>query len=484
MRRSQQWPGLALVLGLGLSGGGTFAAEDPPTVVFTGTTETIPLAATIDLRELAARDEAVSQGVPSPTSAHAPMPIPDMPPVQGAPSGPDVTELVGPSFLDLPVPEAPPLGDGFLALPDFNGSIPPDTHGAAGPAHLMVTLNTSVRVQNKITHAALLTAALSTFWSGANGGSGSFDPRVTYDPYGGRWLIAACDDQVDGGVLVGVSRSSDPTGVWDQFRIPAGAGFWADYPTLGFNGKWVVVQVNIFTNTTNNFVESRVYAIDRSAFYGGPPAVLSVATIPLVGVSGTQVPAVTYDNLLPDLYLLQSYSSVGGQLALYKLTGRRLLANGPADRQPDRPPLDPQRGRRGLRAPAPDPRGARLPVLLPRALHAPGAQDPGERLPHAERRVPQRPHLGRADRPAPGGDTDPLLHPVVAGEPHRRRRAAGPRGRPVRHAVLRLPEPRRQQERRRAARLLALPGRPVRRGQLLVPHRQRPGRTRCRRRDR
>jgi len=299
MGRSARWCGLALVLGL-------------------SAVETAASEADRARDRLAPRS---AQAQPSTAAVHPPMPIPDMPPAETAAPF-DLPAPAPAAFPDAPAAQAPALAPGysFLALDDANTSIPPDTHGAVGPGHLMVTLNTQVRVQSR-TGVNLLTQGLDNFWLGVNGGGGTFDPRVVYDHIANRWVTVACDDQTDGAVLVGVSRSADPLGTWDKFRIPAGAGNWADYPTLGYNGKWVVVQVNIFTNTTNTFVESRVYAFDRAALYGGPPATFAYATRTPPGAGGTHVPAITYDSLLPDLYLLQSYSSAGGQLALYKLTG-------------------------------------------------------------------------------------------------------------------------------------------------------------------
>ena len=44
---------------------------------------------------------------------------------------------------------------------------------------------------------------------------------------------------------------------------------WFDYPTVGFNKKWIVVQVNVFAYPGNAFVESRIYVFDKAALYGG-----------------------------------------------------------------------------------------------------------------------------------------------------------------------------------------------------------------------
>src|SRR5262245_43214875 len=66
---------------------------------------------------------------------------------------------------------SPTLATSFLALPDTNTVIPPDTMGAAGPAHLMVMLNSQVRIQSK-SGTDLGTVSLATFWTGGTGLSG------------------------------------------------------------------------------------------------------------------------------------------------------------------------------------------------------------------------------------------------------------------------------------------------------------------------
>ena len=44
---------------------------------------------------------------------------------------------------------------------------------------------------------------------------------------------------------------------------------WADYPTLGFNGDWVVVQTNVFTVSQGAFVASNIYAFNKADLVRG-----------------------------------------------------------------------------------------------------------------------------------------------------------------------------------------------------------------------
>ena len=154
-----------------------------------------------------------------------------------------------------------------------------------------------------------------------NGGSGAFDPKVFYDPYGGRWIFTSCDDAraASSGLLIGVSQTSDPFGMWNLYKIDVDAAnlVWADYPSLGFNKDWIVVQVNMFTHA-GSFDGSNVYVFDKSNLYSGGAGAFTL----FQGLTGgTQVPAVTYDSSLSTLYLLQRWNSASGVLQLYQITG-------------------------------------------------------------------------------------------------------------------------------------------------------------------
>ena len=111
--------------------------------------------------------------------------------------------------------------DDFEALGDDNTRIPPDTMGAAGPNHLMVMLNTQVRIQNR-SGTNLSTVSLSTFWTSGTGLSGSpFDPRLIYDSLSGRWMAIVDADAKLGTseVWFAISATSSPLSrLWCMMR--------------------------------------------------------------------------------------------------------------------------------------------------------------------------------------------------------------------------------------------------------------------------
>jgi subtilisin-like proprotein convertase family protein len=223
-------------------------------------------------------------------------------------------------------PEAPQVASpapasSFKALEDNGTSVPPDTHGAVGPYHLMVTHNTQLRIQTK-TGGHLSTVTLNEFWSGL-GATITFDPRVLYDPYKKRWMITSVADydSPDAAVLIGVSQTSDPTGSWKLYKVDADSrnNLWADYPCIGFNRNWIVVTVNMFTNLRRTFKRTNIYAFDKANLYAfGASANHTRFEDTTNGF--TMVPAVTYNNTLSTLYMVEEWDG-SSQLRISSLTG-------------------------------------------------------------------------------------------------------------------------------------------------------------------
>ncbi|HEX7998760.1 MAG TPA: Calx-beta domain-containing protein [Pyrinomonadaceae bacterium] len=223
-----------------------------------------------------------------------------------------------------PLAASPAPLSSFSALPDGLNSIPPDTHGAVGPNHLMVTLNTQIRIQDR-NGATLSTVTLDSFWSSL-GNPDTFDPKLLYDPFAGRWIFTVCanSDSANAAILIGASQTSDPTGNWNLYTIDADPAnqLWADYPSIGFNKDWIVVHVNLFPISSAT-PRTKVFAISKASVYAGG------ATASFTGFdraidnsfNQTMVPAVTYDNAQATMYLVSRWSSSAGSLRIFTLSG-------------------------------------------------------------------------------------------------------------------------------------------------------------------
>lgn len=206
--------------------------------------------------------------------------------------------------------------------PGDNGTvIPPDTQGTVGPNHLMVTLNNNVTIESR-TGAILQTVPIKGFWSSLGNINEAFDPRVLYDPYAGRWIMSSGANGAtpSASILLGVSENRDPTGGWFLYEVPlsASGANWADYPTLGFNGDWIVVQANVFTVATTAFVGSYIYAFNKADLYAGGAGQYTVFHDP---TGYTDYPAVTHDNTLATEYLVRNWNGPAGMLRISTITG-------------------------------------------------------------------------------------------------------------------------------------------------------------------
>ena len=149
----------------------------------------------------------------------------------------------------------------------------------------------------------------------------SFDAHILYDPYAQRWIFssAAGENSSTAAVLIGVSQTNDPTAGWNIYKVNLGSSVnWVDYPTLGFNKNWIVVQANIFTIAGNSFVNSKIWAFDKADLYAGGTGKYTALT-PTSGF--TQVPATTMDPDLSTMYLLEQSSSGSGKLRVDTITG-------------------------------------------------------------------------------------------------------------------------------------------------------------------
>ncbi len=231
----------------------------------------------------------------------------------------------------------------FNAVDDNNLFIPPDTEGAPGPDKLVVTVNGTVRIQQKSDGTVLSSLLLDSFFSGIPGAGTVFDPHVLYDPYAGRWIVVAVSnaESANADVLLAVSQSSDPTGSWSEYAVDVDPTnkVWGDYPTVGFNKNWIVVSVNTFTNNelptcgagpdASPFCGTQTYAFDKAKAYAGAGSgggAYQLFSLPYpVNNDFTLAPAATYDPNADDLYLTEDYDGTGTfstlPLRLFRLSG-------------------------------------------------------------------------------------------------------------------------------------------------------------------
>ncbi|MFQ3169985.1 MAG: hypothetical protein ACI8QI_002568, partial [Limisphaerales bacterium] len=244
----------------------------------------------------------------------------------GAPGGEAKPRTNGPRLLGGDF--EPGVRDDFLAVIDNHTANPADTHGAVGPEHLVVALNTEVAIQTR--EGELVSkVGLGDFWAGFSHGF-VFDPKVVYDHLAKRWVVFTIADvnTTKSAVLIALSQTSDPTGDWDMASIRVHPEalpdnyLYADYPNVGYNKKWLAASVNLYKGTNQvegakEFVGSRIFAFHKPDYIRGRRAFYTQFDDP--GFF-TVVPATTYDANDTNLLFITEQSTRA--LRISALSGR------------------------------------------------------------------------------------------------------------------------------------------------------------------
>ncbi len=162
-------------------------------------------------------------------------------------------------------------------------SIPPDSHAAAGPNHIMTVVNTTVQAFSK-TGGKQLEQSLRNFFAPLAPLTGTFDPKVLYDTQAGRWVVVTLEqtDTALGSkadtsrIFVAASDDADPNGTWFMTAIDAatmigGTNHWADYPGFGVDEEAIYITTNMFQFFSNPgfFGGVRLWIIPKGALYNG-----------------------------------------------------------------------------------------------------------------------------------------------------------------------------------------------------------------------
>ena len=295
-------------------------------------------AATVDFRQLAAQQAKAARLAPRQfattlRTVHPPQTIREVAPRGEATAKAGARSYSAQADAGAPAESSPAPSQNFLAQEDGpkvgTGSftIPPDTVGAVGLDKVFTNTNSNYRVHNKATGAPLSTVSMESFWA-PTGAINSFDPKIVYDPYNNRWILAAASnpETADASLLVGLSDTSDPQGTYHLYRFTVegltGVNTnWADFPMLGFNKNWVAVSANLFTNSFDFFVEARVLILDYPALRANTVNSFTTEGIPAEEGGFCLYPATTLSATEPNLYMVAHLDSASAEYRVVYLTG-------------------------------------------------------------------------------------------------------------------------------------------------------------------
>jgi hypothetical protein len=159
------------------------------------------------------------------------------------------------------------------------------------------------------------------------------DPRILYDLPSGRWFASIADLDTSG-VVLAVSRSSDPTAGWNVYSYAASGC--ADQPRLGVADGIVVIAADVFSSCVEEFaplVGNEMWIVNKqqlvdgattpaSTTYGPDKSLQSLAPVQSLSSTATEyvvsvdspssglVHLLTVDGIPPDAVRVQSVASL------------------------------------------------------------------------------------------------------------------------------------------------------------------------------
>jgi hypothetical protein len=305
----------------------------------------------------------------------------------GEETGPLGSNLKPPVVNGSPVGGSAGLVDSWLGLDGFDQRFandgnqfsvePPDQALCTGGGYVLEAVNTVLRVYRSSGAPASAVTDLNTFYGypaqidRTTGEVGPFvtDPTCIFDHGSGRFYLVVLTIEVEPvtGEFTGpnhldlaVSRTSNPTGQWDIFRLPVqddgtqgtprhtDCPCIGDYPHIGSDANAIFLTTNEYPFTDdpgrygNNFNGAQIYVVDKAALARGAGSVRVVqfentslasgnTRVPGFTVWPAQVPDSRYDTSSGGTeYLLGSiageeaqptrYTGMADQIGVYAIS--------------------------------------------------------------------------------------------------------------------------------------------------------------------
>ncbi len=201
--------------------------------------------------------------------------------------------------------------------PYSNRLTPPDVQVAVGPNHVVEMVNVLGRISTK-QGVEVQTFPLDSFF-GVPSTDFISDPKVHFDTASSRWF-ASMTDVTTGRVLLEVSKSDDPTGLWNAYSVSTITGC-ADQPLLGFSDLVVIISANDFSSCTSgspsylgvqywvlNKTDLLSGATPRTMSFGPDPTLFSVQPVQSLRSTNTQ-------------FMVSTGSGPASTLTLFSVTG-------------------------------------------------------------------------------------------------------------------------------------------------------------------
>ncbi len=167
--------------------------------------------------------------------------------------------------------------DSIRALVDFEGLSAtgwprPDPALAVGPQHVVLAVNSTMAVYDKVGGLCFNTE-LTSFFTGIPAISIIHEPRLLYDHFHERWMLLALagSNARATAILLAVSSASDPKTFWRAWRLDAQVNGLDPIPhyaadlNVGFDSNGLIISINQF-NSSDKFVYAKIRVLKTSQF--------------------------------------------------------------------------------------------------------------------------------------------------------------------------------------------------------------------------
>lgn len=231
------------------------------------------------------------------------------------------------------------LDDSVIVFEEFEGfrqanSIPPDPYIAVGPEHIIITVNSNFKITDKQGNE-LKSISADNWYSNLISGVSTFDPKVIYDHYAGRWVMVwlhVNEANSESFYLVSVSDDSNPLGIWYSWAFPSNvngmnqSGSWGDYEGVGFDDKAIYLTSNQFY-FSGNYSNTKLRIILKDQLYSGTAGRVDFTDIWNIKYPNSTAnafglrPTRMYTPDTSYYFVAHSPFNVGSNFGVYKLTG-------------------------------------------------------------------------------------------------------------------------------------------------------------------
>lgn len=193
------------------------------------------------------------------------------------PTGPVGSNEYYDSSIKTQVSNAPRKLSGFIGIRDIGTNIPPDPHMAAGPDHVMGTVNTQFGIFDK-SGAVLKLIDADEWYASVAPGSDPFDPQIVYDHHAERWImiwVEYTENPPVSNLLLSISDDSNPLGSWCNWRLSGSqvgstmTTFFNDYPKIGIDANAVYITANMYDIVGGGYQYSMIRIIPKNQLLNG-----------------------------------------------------------------------------------------------------------------------------------------------------------------------------------------------------------------------